>query len=111
MERVVPGRVQGAPPAVYAVSPSSGGECDGGSWELTAIAKPGWHCIAASASDQAGGGSPSSANKAVSAPIRVCFGDGMSTPNCDPNNMPSCTQDCTISAAQQFGSNEVWPQQ
>jgi hypothetical protein len=114
MERVVPGRVQGAPPAVYAVSPSNdtnSGECDGGTWELTVIAKPGWNCIAASASDRAGGGTSTSANKGVSAPLRVCFDDGMSTPNCDPNIMPSCTQSCTINAAQLFGSDEVWPQQ
>jgi hypothetical protein len=105
MIRVVPGEVQGKPPAVYALAPSNDantGECNGGSWELS-FAKPGWLCLAARAEDKIG-------NVGVSAPLRVCFDDG-SHPACAPADMPSCTSNCVISAAQKFPANMVWRQQ
>jgi hypothetical protein len=110
MTRVVPGRVQGKPPAVYADAPSndgSTGECNGGSWELKGFAPEGWICLAARVEDTIG-------NIGVSAPLRVCLDDGDSsngTPACDTSNLPDCTGGCTISDAQKFGSNELWPLQ
>jgi hypothetical protein len=118
MFRVVPGPSPTKPSAVYAVNPSNDdgttGECAGGSWELVSIAKEGWLCMAARAEDNIG-------NIGVSAPLRICFDDGISgngVPTCNVNEAPSCTAlpppsaaSCTITAAQRFESGAIWPQQ
>jgi hypothetical protein len=102
MERVIPGRIEGKPPAVYAIRPTNGGdgECDGESWPLMTLAHEGWNCVAARAQDTIG-------NVGVSQPLRICFHDPTMTssvPDCvsDKSSPPSCTDGCTISAAQQF---------
>lgn len=99
MFRVVPGRVQGRPPGVYAIRPSnsaSSGECTGEYWELLGIANPGWICIAGRAEDTIG-------NIGVSEPLRLCYGDnGNMTPDCSAAPMPSCTDGCIFSEAQRF---------
>jgi hypothetical protein len=111
MFRVVPGPSQGKPAAVYAVNPSndgSSGECAGGSWELASIAKEGWLCMAARAEDTIG-------NIGVSAPLHICFDDGISgngVPTCT-DEPPSCTgmpspSGCTITPAQHFERDAVW---
>jgi hypothetical protein len=92
MSRVVPARVQGKPPAVYAFAPSNdpnAGECNGRSWELgDSRVKAGWLCLAARAEDTIG-------NVGVSAPLRVCFDDGTHKP-CDMSHIPTCTDGCPI---------------
>lgn len=102
MERVIPGRIEGKPPAVYAIRPTNGGdgECDGEAWPLMTLAREGWNCVAARAQDTIG-------NIGVSPPLRICFHDPTMTssvPACvsDKSTPPSCTDGCTISAAQQF---------
>jgi hypothetical protein len=103
--RVVPGRVQGKPPAVYAFAPSNDanvGECNGRSWELgDSRVKAGWLCLAARVEDTIG-------NVGVSAPLRVCFDDGSGKP-CDMNHIPTCTDGCPISDAQKYPAGELWP--
>jgi hypothetical protein len=105
MFRVVPGRVQGKPPAVYAKKPSNdgnSGECNGESWELLTIAHEGWQCLAARVHDTIG-------NRGVSDAIHICFDDNAgSAAVCDPAQKPTCTDGCTISDAQRFGSGEIW---
>jgi hypothetical protein len=50
-------------------------------------------------------------NVGISAPLRLCFDDGDSgngVPSCNTSEAPSCTDGCTISAAQKFTS-DTWP--
>jgi hypothetical protein len=103
--RVVPGRVQGKPPAVYAFAPSNdpnAGECNGRSWELgDSRVKAGWLCLAARVEDTIG-------NVGISAPLRVCFDDGNHL-GCDMSHIPTCTDGCPISDAQKYPPGELWP--
>jgi hypothetical protein len=93
MTRVVPGRADGYPPAVYALDPTNQalGACTGDYWELSQIANSGWICVAASAEDKVG-------NVGVSEPLRLCYGAAP----CAEEDKPSCTDGCTFSAAQRF---------
>lgn len=109
MERVIPGRIEGKPPAVYGIRPTNGGtgECDGESWPLMTLAHEGWNCVAARAQDTIG-------NVGISPPLRICFHDPTMTgsvPACvnDKSTPPSCTDGCTISPAQKF-SYDAFPQ-
>jgi len=122
MMRVIPGRIDSKPPAVYAIRPSnsgSAGECTGEYWELLTIANEGWLCIAARAKDAVG-------NIGVSRPLRVCWDDPRTSyhprdvdpktgkPLCDMDNVPSCTDGCTFTAAQEFSYTDspkswYWP--
>jgi hypothetical protein len=102
MRRVVPGRSEGRPPALYALRPTnaSTGECTGEYWELVGVADPGWICVAARAVDTKG-------NVGVSEPVRLCYGENPNmTPDCSGMPMPSCTDGCTISEAQKFHPDE-----
>lgn len=111
MFRVVPGRAQGRPPAVYAIRPSNdanNGECTGEYWELKGIAMDGWICLASRVEDNIG-------NIGVSDPVRVCFEETAQkpppTPDCSGAPMPGCTDGCTISEAQRFqysDFNQSW---
>lgn len=93
MTRVVPGRADGRPPAVYALDPTNQalGACTGDYWELSQIANPGWICVAARAEDKVG-------NVGVSEPLRLCYGGNP----CPEQNKPTCTDGCSFSAAQKF---------
>ena len=110
MFRVVPGRVQGKPPAVYGYRPSNDpavGECHGESWELLSIVDDGWVCMAARVEDTIG-------NIGVSPPIHICFDDNKpenGTPACDPSQRPNCTESCSIVPTTEFGDGDVWLQQ
>jgi hypothetical protein len=102
MYRVVPARVDGRPPAVYAIRPTNGtgatgGECNGEYWELAGFARIGWICMAARAEDNIG-------NIGVSQPLRLCYGEDETC----PENPPTCTDGCTIDASQMFHSDESW---
>jgi hypothetical protein len=93
--RVVPGRSTDRPPAIYGLRP--GAECTGEYWELTSIVKQrGWICLAARAEDKIG-------NIGVSDPVRLCYDERNNiTPDCSAMPVPTCTDGCTISAAQRF---------
>jgi hypothetical protein len=103
MRRVIRGRGEDKPAAVYALSPTNGpaGECEGGAWGVRPIVGKGWRCLAARAEDGIG-------NVGVSAPLRVCFNDDADTLPCDPASAPSCTKACTMSPLQSYGPNILW---
>jgi hypothetical protein len=104
MFRVVAGRAEGKPPAVYGFMPTNGstGECEGGAWEVQPIVGEGWRCLAARAEDTIG-------NVGISPPLRVCFHKSTGpAPSCPPGDAPSCTSNCTISAAQRYPSGSIW---
>lgn len=92
-------------PVIYARRPTNNTEdgCTGDSYQLPLDAQPGWICAVAIARDQArgaddpalAGADNAKGNLGVSPPIRLCFQTD-STKTCDPNNMPSCTKDCTV---------------
>jgi hypothetical protein len=105
MTRAVRGRGESKPPALYALMPTNGGlgECTGTFWQVLPLVGEGWRCLAARAEDNAG-------NVGISAPLRVCFDDFEgSAPDCNVDNAPSCTSDCTIQADQLFKTNDYWP--
>jgi hypothetical protein len=110
MFRVVPARVQGKPPGIFAMLPTNGsdGECDGTSWEVGGfLGKEGWFCAAARAEDLIKGGG----NIGISAPLRLCYDDGVmanGTPDCDPNHAPTCTDGCVITDSQKYPSGMIW---
>lgn len=85
-------KTQADEPIVYGIGNLPPSECTGTTWDLgLEVAKNGWICLAARASDNLG-------NVSVSRPLRICYdaADG-DTPPCasDPSNPPSCTTDCT----------------
>lgn len=102
MYRVVRGRREDKPPAVYAFNPTnaSTGECEGAAWEVMPIVGQGWRCLAARAEDTIG-------NVGISAPLRVCFDSTGTSPACDPSKAPKCTKDCTLAASQSYGDSAL----
>jgi hypothetical protein len=107
MLRVIPGRTEDKPPAVYAHTPSNSqtGACNGSDWNIkgNTRGRDGWICVAARASDNIG-------NVGVSEPLRLCFDDGVAPPPDCSGPPPSCAKNCTIGAGQKFVS-EAWPYQ
>lgn len=80
-------------PAIFGLGPLSGAACTGTDWEFTDI-KEGWICIAGKATDNTG-------NVGISAPLRLCYDDGVDPPPAcaDPSSdpPPSCVVDgCTL---------------
>ena len=110
MFRVVPGRGEDKPPAVYSLSPTNAatGPCEGQTWEVGNIVGEGWACLAVRASDNIG-------NVGISPPLRVCFNDGIGpAPDClaglsDPN-IPTCLKNCTIQNSQIYPGGMIWRQ-
>jgi hypothetical protein len=106
MTRVVPGPIQGKPPAVYAFAPSNSptaGVCNGEDWNIkgNTRGRDGWICVAARAVDTIG-------NIGISAPLRLCFDDGEGDPPVCNDPPPSCLGGCTISDAQKFEAGQIW---
>jgi hypothetical protein len=106
MSRVLAGRGDDKPPAVYAFSPTntSMGPCEGWTWQLLPIMlddneQQGWRCLAARAEDNKG-------NVGVSEAIRVCFTRNLAVP-C-PGQPPECHIGCKIAPWQTFNDNHVW---
>ena len=109
MSRVVPGPIQGKPPAVYAYTPSNSGStgvCTGTDWNITGNTRgrEGWLCVAARAVDTIG-------NIGVSEPIRLCFDDGEGAPPDCSGEPPTCRGSCTIAPSQLFAEDQIWAYQ
>lgn len=104
MTRVVPSPQENRPPIIYGFMPTNGstGECEGGAWGVQKMVGEGWRCLAARAEDTIG-------NVGISAPLRVCFDDGMGPPpSCVVAEAPSCTRNCKIIDAQRQRAGEIW---
>jgi hypothetical protein len=106
LTRIIAGQSESRPPAVFSLNPTNaamGIDCAGGAWELVPIVGEGWRCLAVRAEDTIG-------NIGVSAPLRICFDNGIGTPQCNAasDTPPSCTDGCTISPAQLYAPNQVW---
>jgi hypothetical protein len=103
MYRVIRGRGEDKPQAVYGMNPSNAdlGDCTGAAWEVLPIVGQGWRCFAARSEDTIG-------NVGVSAPIRVCFQPSGSSVNCDPSTAPTCTKSCTMSPGQSYGDSTLF---
>jgi hypothetical protein len=112
MFRVIPARVQGKPPGIFAMLPTNGsdGECDGTVWEIAGfLGREGWFCAAVRAEDLIDGGG----NIGVSAPLRLCYDDldiNTGDPHCsDTSKAPTCTDGCVITNDQKYSSGLLWP--
>lgn len=96
MTRVIPATVSGRPPGIFGKPPITGLTCAGDSFDFQQSIAEGWACVAVRTEDRLG-------NVGVSAPLRVCFTDGMGPNPCpgalgsivDPSTLPSCTSGCT----------------
>jgi hypothetical protein len=91
MWRTISHTMDGKPPVIYALGSNltgSGAACSGADWEI-GFAREGWVCVAGRAEDQVH-------NIGVSAPLRLCYDDGVDPPADCPLPAPSCLDDCTL---------------
>jgi hypothetical protein len=93
MTRVISWDIDHTVPAIFGLDPIAGMTCTGYGWEISAVVPEGWLCAAATAKDNNG-------NVGISAPIRLCYDDGVDPPpSClgsdglaDAASAPSCVE-------------------
>jgi hypothetical protein len=93
MIRVISWDVDHTVPAIFGLDPIEGTTCTGYGWEIHAVVAEGWLCAAATAKDKNG-------NVGISAPIRLCYDDGVDPPpsclksdgTADAASAPSCVE-------------------
>lgn len=98
MTLVIPWDIDHTVPAIFGLDPIMGRTCTGYGWEIRSVVSEGWICAAATAKDNNG-------NVGISAPIRLCYDDGVDPPpdclssdgiTADAASAPSCIEDACV---------------